>query len=500
MQRINDVFERVVVVNLDRRHDRMATLAKQLDRFAIAFERFRAIDARDPKVEAEWRAYAEGPLTTLPDGQRPVTNYREFYLDYDSDQARAAFLEAKTGCKAIATAGAWALLATLTALAERALNQCWESVLVLEDDALLHRDTPELFDRVMMQVPSDWRVLQLGTMQLHWEEDWIEWYSYNLYRCRGSSIASHAFALRGEAIQALLDACRKRELPFDLGALHSVKRRFAEHSFTVFPNLVIQDAADSDIGMSTIFFREAHKLDNIYRWHLPSYGLAAIEARLARETACAAAPNQEGPELKPVVQKPRSYRPGWWAGLRRSARAWPWRRDAIAAKTATAAEAKSLPERAARTKPTAPRSPSGLKPLTAWSNQHPKPRTVAAVVVGLESSALMRVVDLLRTDRDTHDVEPIVVTDCDEFELFRDSGLVFEYLPILAERKRLAPELDWELHLLRRLALIRRKWRPGRIVAFGPAATQLLLQWKDSPFEDDSIHRVAAATPMTEIP
>ena len=52
--------------------------------------------------------------------------------------------------------------------------------------------------------------------------------------------------------------------------------------------------------------------------------------------------------------------------------------------------------------------------------------------------------------------------------------------------------------MLRRLALLRRKWQPVRIVAFGPAAARLLLQWKDSPFEDDSIQQVAAATPMAE--
>jgi hypothetical protein len=46
---------------------------------------------------------------------------------------------------------------------------------------------------------------------------------------------------------------------------------------------------------------------------------------------------------------------------------------------------------------------------------------------------------------------------------------------------------------MRRLALLRRKWQPVRIVAFGPSAAQLLQHWKDSPFEDDSIHTVVAA-------
>jgi hypothetical protein len=52
------------------------------------------------------------------------------------------------------------------------------------------------------------------------------------------------------------------------------------------------------------------------------------------------------------------------------------------------------------------------------------------------------------------------------------------------------PELDWDLYRLRRLALLRRKWQPKRIVAFGPAARALVDAWQKSPFEDESIARI----------
>src|SRR5690606_12266143 len=146
----------------------------------------------------------------------------------------------------------------------------------LEDDVLFHQSTVELFDRFVAQLPPDWSILQLGAMQLHWEDNWISWYSDNLYRCQGSSIGAHAFALRGQVLPELLERSRVRDLPFDIGALHTIKRRHAARCFTMFPNLAIQSAADSDIGMSTMFFREARRTDNIYRWYLPEYGLAAI--------------------------------------------------------------------------------------------------------------------------------------------------------------------------------------------------------------------------------
>jgi GR25 family glycosyltransferase involved in LPS biosynthesis len=487
---VNGTFERVIVLNLDRRPDRMANVAAQLRALGIDFQRFPAVDGQDPAVAAEWRAYAQGEPPRPPSGVRPVASWREFYLDYDSALARVAFFEAQRG-RAIATAGAWGLLRSMSAIVERAVAESWQSVLILEDDAVFHRETVELFDRFMSQLPPDWRILQLGAMQLHWEDDWISWHSENLYRCRGSSIGAHAFALRAEVLPELLERSRVRDLPFDIGALHTIKRRHASHCFTMFPNLAIQDATDTDIGMSTMFFREARQTDNIYRWYLPEYGLAAIERRGATVPA-----NGVGAAAAPAAPE-RPSGGTWRAALAR------FRRDAVnrpgdPASVAAGDEAASASPSPAR--PSGPARPlGGQPPLRVRSLHKPKTHASMALVVGLRNDELARILDVLRGQHARSDLEPILVTDSDAFELFRARRLAFEYLPAPALRARLEPDLDWDLYVLRRLALLRRKWQPVRIVAFGPAAAQLLLQWKDSPFEDDSIHRVAAGTAAAEI-
>ena len=176
--------------------------------------------------------------------------------------------------------------------------------------------------------------------------------------------------------------------------------------------------------------------------------------------------------------------------LKRYAGAKPWRRAAATIEPSPVG-------RPATTKPAPQRHLGGQPPLRARSNKRPRSSAVIAVVVGLEPEALGRVLDLLRASSARQDLEPVLLTDCDAFELFRDRGLVFEYLPAPAQRERFAPELDWDLYLLRRLALIRRKWQPVRIITFGPAAGDLLSLWKGSPFEDESIQKVASGAAAT---
>jgi GR25 family glycosyltransferase involved in LPS biosynthesis len=502
LSRINDVFERVVVLNLDRRPDRMAKLRPQLERLGIAFERFSAIDGHAPAVMAEWQAYARRNLVLLPGNMRPVRNWREFYLDYESDLARVAFFEAERGAKAIATPGAWGLLKSMTAIFERALALGWQSLLVLEDDVLFHDDSLALFDRCMAELPTDWTILQLGAMQLHWESDWISWHSDNLYRCHGSSHGAHAFGLRADVLPMLLERCRMADLPFDIGALHTIKRRHAESCFTVFPNLAIQDATDSDIGMSTLFFREARSVDNLYRWHLPDYGLDGIKAAAAGPSSRAGGPTQVEP---PMPESPRRPDPGNIippvpAGHQRpdgNGRIGELMRLQMARigrrliGLANGAEPPDAP-RPHGAKPIVARRPRrGEPPLQAFAQELPQAQAMLIVLVGLGREECAKALDTLGSVGRQLGIVPVVITDsAAAFAPLRARRMAFEYLPPAGRQERRMPELDWQLYRLRRLALLRRKWQPTRIVAFGPAARALVDAWQTSPFEDESIARI----------
>jgi hypothetical protein len=130
-------------------------------------------------------------------------------------------------------------------------------------------------------------------------------------------------------------------------------------------------------------------------------------------------------------------------------------------------------------------------------------RVLMAVVIGLDAAALERTLAMVHAGSGRAEGAALILflTDGADFEPFRSRGLLFEYLPPAPLRERFAPDLDWDLYMRRRLARLRRKWSPARIVAFGPDAQALIAQWRASPFEDEDIRDlIGAPRPAGEAP
>ena len=268
---LNEEFEKIFVLNLDRRLDRWAKVSAQAAAHGVTIHRWSATDGRTDAMMQEWQRYSAQELANAPPNTRPIADSRDFYLDYDSIAARVAHQEQKQRSKAVRTAGAWGYLHSMRRLIQHAIDTKLENILVLDDDVLFHSDLAARFSQTINQIPADWTIIQLGALQYHWEPDWIDWHSLNAYLCNGTSIGSHAVGIHRRAFRTLLTECEKFRLPYDIGALHTTKRKFPTRSFTMFPNLMIQDVSESDIGTSDTQAHEGQRPDNIYRWHLPDY-------------------------------------------------------------------------------------------------------------------------------------------------------------------------------------------------------------------------------------
>jgi len=108
--KVNEYFDRVVVINLDRRTDRMEKVSSQLDELGITYERFSAIDAKALDIE-------------------PIQACRQSHL--------------------------------------KVLEESVGKTLILEDDAFFMEDFNKGFAEFIEKLPEDWNIFYLGAVLLN---------------------------------------------------------------------------------------------------------------------------------------------------------------------------------------------------------------------------------------------------------------------------------------------------------------------------------------------
>jgi hypothetical protein len=123
-------------------------------------------------------------------------------------------------------------------------------------------------------------------------------------------------------------------------------------------------------------------------------------------------------------------------------------------------ETRSTPQPSPPARASSPPKP-GPAPAT------PVPATMLVTVLGLSGRALEEVLELVTKGAETNPIVPVFITDSFDFAPFRRRRLRFEYLPDRDRQQRFAPELDWDLYLRRRYALLREKWQAKSVISFG---------------------------------
>jgi hypothetical protein len=191
------MFDRTFVVNLDRRPDRWEAFQQRFPAdwpFAPP-ERWPAVDGKTCEVPG-W--FGAGP-------------------------------------------GAWGCLRTHVAIWWAQVEHEWDSVLVLEDDAVFCRDVVDIMRRTIEVLPDDWEQLYFGGQHLDTNERAPEVVIQDkLIRCRYTN-RTHAYAIRqGFACEAIdvVDCPNERHPPaqhvdYLLGDLQDEHRVYAPWRFCI---------------------------------------------------------------------------------------------------------------------------------------------------------------------------------------------------------------------------------------------------------------------------
>lgn len=263
---INEFFDRVVVLNLDRRPDRLTTIARRLEALDIRFQRVFAIDGQSDEIIAAYARYAAS-VTEFPPSK--IQSSLEYYQGCYSMAEQARFLQEKSKVPAIRSAGAWAYLLGYRAILVAAVADGVERLLVLDDDCKFHKSLKTIFSKAVSELPKRWRTIHLGTMQMNW--NFTEPYSPHLYLPHGSVVASHAVGYSSMTMPEIINRIDMMSLPYDVGPLQQDAMRHREKTFVVRPDLAIQDNFSSDISSSDVAHTEVTNAGNRYRWALNDY-------------------------------------------------------------------------------------------------------------------------------------------------------------------------------------------------------------------------------------
>ncbi len=183
--RLNDCFDRVAVINLDKRTDRLAQFQSQANDLGINFVRYSAVDAQ---------AFGISPVRAC------AQSHHKVLTDAAADGVQRLF--------------------------------------VFEDDAEFRPNFVQVFDHISNNLPDDWQMLYLGS----WVYPTIDIGVEGLKRTEGT-ILTHAYGMKAEVLDLLIQAS-KEDMPIDEAyrLIHPQMKVYVAE-----PSIVVQKGGISDI-------------------------------------------------------------------------------------------------------------------------------------------------------------------------------------------------------------------------------------------------------------
>lgn len=216
---INEYFDHIYCINLDRRYDRWVKIVEKFKFLNIHVKRVSAVDGSklDRSIREQYKMISAGALGCI------LSHYK---------------------------------------IIQHAKKCNYRRILILEDDILFIENFHKHFIDMMKSI-NDWCLLYLGCSQHVWQN--IEFYNENNYyskRCDGT----FAYSIDCSVFDDVLNTDTIKDKPIDT-ILHIIQNKYYKNCFTAFPNLIISDVSESDIRSPRD--NERHKIK--MKWNLAKY-------------------------------------------------------------------------------------------------------------------------------------------------------------------------------------------------------------------------------------
>lgn len=216
---INEYFDNVYLLNLDREPLRYEKTKNKLDYLNIEFERFTAIDGEE-----------------IPGDE----------YDYSAFRLGRGMIENKY---------ALACLRSHMAIINDAKSNDYKRILVFEDDVLICEEINKHIQKLINI--ADWKLLYLGSSQYKWNVKFIEGFYYPK-----ETLGCFAYAIDSSVYDEILDS-NKEKLSLD-NLITTIQKRHYKDCYVFYPNVCIASVGESSIREGRD--QESHGI--IMRWNI----------------------------------------------------------------------------------------------------------------------------------------------------------------------------------------------------------------------------------------
>jgi len=222
---INNYFDKIYVLNLEKEKERMLNISNNLNKMNILFERFDAF------------------------GENNIEVQNSFNKIKNDDSALIKSIGA-TGC-----------LFSHRAIINDAIKNNYSNILIFEDDVLFDNNFLEKIKYIRL-IPNNWSLLYLGASQHDWSNFKPKKFYYDALKTDGT----FAYAIKRNAFKEILNLSSDLKHPIDW-YLRKYQEKNTDKCFVIYPNICIADVTSSSIRSPRDQVQHSQKM----RWNLNNF-------------------------------------------------------------------------------------------------------------------------------------------------------------------------------------------------------------------------------------
>lgn len=242
---INEYFDKIYCINLERRKDRWSKVSQQFIQFKINVEKWTAVDGENISDEL-FQTFNPKNITGEEASEKGIVENKN-----------------SIGC----------LLSHLEVIKD-ARSKGYKKILIFEDDVIIGDD---FLDRIKEIVDINWKLLYVGCSQFNWNK--LE-YKDNFYLSK-NSLGTFGYCLDISTYDDIISLLENRN---NIKSVDNLLSDFQNNNYgncyTIYPNIVISDVSESDIRNT----KSIVEYSKIVKWNLDKFNNISYFERIKSTT------------------------------------------------------------------------------------------------------------------------------------------------------------------------------------------------------------------------